>query len=241
MISSSESKIHIFLGGSVGVGKTTTIDNTFSPLFFDHDSTVLVIQEYIDYYPEEGQKELQKYLTNKINAVDFQKYILECYVKQINTPRYESARIIVWERHPYEQLMFLEKDFDAGRCTNKEFHAFLYDMIGTCQRYEIPPLNQSLKFKAMNTEKISAEIIGSIIENLSLNQLLCSKPRSFYFFLYCGSLELQQQRIIHRGRQSECEHYQNIENLKEINERYVQFLFKYFPQRKLNKWGIKLN
>lgn len=97
---------HYFITGSIGVGKSYTIENVMNLL---NNKNITVIKEYIDYDPM-GYNMLKKWHNNEINTYQFQNYILDQFIYQLEN---SNNNIFIWERHPIETIdIFCENSKD---------------------------------------------------------------------------------------------------------------------------------
>ena len=217
-------KQHIFLSGSVGVGKTTAL-KTFNDEYGDCVSCI-VIKEYID-YDEEGEARLEAFTKGNLPLYDFQVYILDMLEQQLNCDDYESARVVVWERHPEEALEIFSTEMDEK---HKEK---LLDRIEMMSRvYEFPLLKDRKKFAKLtfNTLDVSdvfiADVIYDVIKASISVEAVEKVPKVMYIFLYIPNFNIGEhyKRILKRGRVSEIDKFKNMINLASLNMQYLEFI-----------------
>ena len=110
----NDEKIHIFISGSVGVGKTTLI-NAFYEKYKDRVN-IFRMKEYIDFDPN-GYNKYCLWRNNKMSLLDFQLYILSQFDEQVQLPEYQTAKVIIWERHPQEAQLIFSTDMEKRDIT----------------------------------------------------------------------------------------------------------------------------
>ena len=104
---------HIFCSGSIGVGKTTTLEYLKKRLV-GMDS-IYFVKEYIDYDPE-GKQMLERSLDGSITLVDFQLYICDQFYFQLEkfySDIHTDCAFCIWERHPMEALEIFARDLSG--------------------------------------------------------------------------------------------------------------------------------
>ncbi|BFU26186.1 hypothetical protein EHI2019_000519700 [Entamoeba histolytica] len=95
-----------FISGSIGVGKTTTIQALIE--YFNKEN-VGIIEEYIDYSPRIGKMLISDVGNGIERNYTLQKFILQCYEEQLKNNK--NKKVIIIERHPREAIeVFCEID-----------------------------------------------------------------------------------------------------------------------------------
>ena len=223
-MSTQEKKIvHLFISGSIGVGKSTTIEYIKRKL--TGISGIYFMKEYIDYM-QDGEEMLQKSLNKEIEMLDFQKYIVRSFTEQLSKAREKACyctQVIVWERHPLEALEIFarmmsddEKDVLRGL-----IHVMMSD-------FNIPDLkgDEITYLLSFDTRMVTPLHVSECLYNHLLNCIASDIPVHMWVYLHCdvGAIE-QINRIINRGRECEIKEYANTNKLMKINI-YYQSLYK---------------
>ena len=217
-------KQHIFLSGSVGVGKTTAI-KTFDEVYGNFVNCI-VIKEFID-YDTEGEARLAACADGKMTLFDFQLYILDMLEQQLNSDDYDGARLVVWERHPEEAIEIFSTDLSiVERKKLKDRLEMLSDL------YNFPMLKnkkdfQKLTFNSLDvSDMFVADVIYDIIKASFSEEAKSKVPKAMYVFLFIPNYNVaeQYQRIMKRGRTCEIEKYKNLINLANLNLQYLKFI-----------------
>ncbi|EDR29913.1 hypothetical protein EDI_126100 [Entamoeba dispar SAW760] len=220
-------KQHIFLSGSIAVGKTTLMKELHS--FFMNRDEFLFIREYID-YDTDGIKYLERLQRGLMTNYQFQMYVLKCYEDQLNCLEFEGAEIIIWERHPYEALSIFCKN-DQTLSVNERLKIELrLDVL--CEKYKIPKFgDKNIEYYDFDTAVIKTEnIMKFIIGDIVYPMLMGEYDFNVFIFLYCSDLDEQFKRLIDRGRTIEVEVYKHKEDLLMVNNIY----FSFYLTRKIN-------
>ena len=174
---------YIFVSGSIGVGKSTFINEIVKRF---EGQSVAVIHEYIDYDPQGNQK-LNEFLEKLIPPMEFQKYIIKCYLDQIIKNRYSN--VMIFERHPMESLIFAKSSFES----NIEFELLKNYISNFCNRLGIPYQNENQIMDIWHTPDTDYDTIyKNIIKGTGV--ITC--------YLRVG-LDMQFYRIASRGRESD--------------------------------------
>lgn len=217
-------KQHIFLSGSVGVGKTTAI-KTFDEVYGNFVNCI-VIKEYID-YDGEGLARLTACQAGDITLFDFQIYIMDMLEQQLNCDDYDGAKVVIWERHPEEALEIFSCEMDKE--DKKKLKSRL-ELLS--QLYGFPMLSERKGFQKLtfNTLDVSDMFVADVMYDIikaSLSEEARGKvPRAMYVFLYIPNFNLEEhyKRIVKRGRTCEIEKYKNLINLANLNLKYLKFI-----------------
>lgn len=223
---SVEKRIHIFLSGSVGVGKTTALKaflDVYAPLV-----NCIVIQEYID-YDDEGEAKFNQWIDGKLTLLEFQMYILDCFEAQLDSPLYHCAKVCIWERHPQEALEIFAKDLPIIQKMK-----FMERLKKLSEMYEFPLLDTGKRKEfnkiTFNTLDVSDMFIADVLYD-TIRATLCKEaatnlPLGFYIFLYIPNncVDSQYDRIVKRGRVHEIERYKNVHALIDVNNQYQEFM-----------------
>lgn len=217
---------HIFIGGSVGVGKTTTLNGLTMNLC--EKGSIFFIKEYIDFKPTEGKKKLEDFNRGHLPCYEFQQFILECFQEQINSIEYEVASICIWERHPAESLMFMKQSVDSGKTEKQELKLFKNDLKRFFVKNKIPKLDHHLKVFKIDTYLKDEELMMMIIKSSVAKIFLENKDIGYFFLFYCSNEEEQLRRIHNRGREIEKQIYPTVKEINILNKNYYSFLDKIF-------------
>lgn len=220
----SETKRHIFIGGSVGVGKTTTLNNLAINLC--EKGSIFFIKEYIDFKPYEGKTMLEQFNRGKLQCYDFQQFILGCFQEQINSLEYEVASICIWERHPAEALMFMKQSVAAGKTEKRDLELFKKDLKMFFLKNKIPPLDHHLTVFKIDTYLKDEELLMMIVKASVAKIFLENKAIGYFFYLYCSNVSEQTRRIHKRGREIEKQIYPTDKEVSALNKNYYEFLNK---------------
>lgn len=227
-------KLHVFFGGSVGVGKTSVIDALFGT--FDSNA-VWWIREYIDKDLENGVNNLTANLEGRMDDLSFQRYILGCTKLQVFNDYYAKAKVILWERHPMESLLFMGLSVKQGRCSTSDYHIFEEELKKFCKDFKIPPLVKTAaiyKTLPIDTHDMEPHMISFIVKEKICNSLWSMECLPIYVFLYCSNNFDQFERIHKRGRACEVSLYTDVSVVEKLNQQYYDFICERVP--KLLKW-----
>lgn len=216
-------KIHLFISGSVGVGKSTLIEAFYEK--YKDRVNIFRMKEYIDFDPN-GYNKYCQWRNNKISLLDFQLYILDQFEEQTQLPEYQTAKLIVWERHPQEAQLIFSSDL------GKEDSEFLDEQINGFLDYHcIPKLDLSKRMwgYTIDTWNLTTKAAAHIIYEFVLNILVREKndPNLILVFIPKDKIEAQFGRIVKRGREEEIKLYSNIRNLESLNSKYFRFFANY--------------
>lgn len=222
----SEIKRHIFIGGSVGVGKTTALNNLAINL--SEKGSIFFIKEYIDFKPFEGRTKLEQFNRGRLQCYEFQQFILGCFQEQINSLDYAVSSICIWERHPAEALMFMKQSVESGKTEKRDLQLFKKDLKAFFKRNNIPPLDHHLSVFRIDTYLKDEELIMMIIKASVAKIFLENKDIGYFFYLYCSNTEEQTRRIHKRGREIEKQLYPTAKEVGILNKNYYTFLDKIF-------------
>ena len=226
-------KRHVFVGGSIGVGKSSVLSAILDNLTYM--KCVTYIKEYIDFDPL-GTEKLKKHLEGVTDIVTFQRYIMNIYKTQILSLAYQNAQIVIWERHPCEALLFCKKNLNEGKCTQKEYDLIEYEINKMCKEFDIPPLKDlCVTFTPMVYDTLAYDIkfIGKAMVEAILRTANESRTLPIYCFLFCSDSYEQMGRVIARGRQCEIDNYTPA-LLLQLNNEYLEFMEGKIP--KLARW-----
>ena len=217
-------RYHYFITGSVGVGKSSVI-TTFMIKYGMTKIKTCYIREYID-YDSLGAFRLSEWIKGRISLLDFQLYILNCFEKQLNTKEYRHAKFVIWERHPLEALKVFCPNLSAKERIDLE-----NAIRDICYKYEVPPINdhETVRGIKLSTYNLASEMVADMIYIEMIKSVTKRKSRMMFIYLYIPEdlIHEQQKRIMKRGRQMEVERYKDIEQLREVNERYITFINTY--------------
>ena len=225
-----ENKYHYFVSGSVGVGKTSIINNFICK--YGNELSLCVIKEYID-FDCNGYQKLEDWIEGRIKLIEFQTYIVEQFRKQLDTPQYRNSKFVLWERHPEEALRIFATDLiDEDRFTlEKKINEL------ECE-FNIPEINDcgimehSLKIPNYG---ISEKVISKIIYEEMLTNIFNDSWECTFIFIYIPEefIQEQQRRIFNRNRPKEVETYKNLLNLQKLNAKYINFANTYLSGKYL--------
>lgn len=192
----------IFVSGSIGVGKSTFISEIIKRFA---DQNVTIIKEYIDYDPDGNQK-LNNFLERDISPMEFQKYIIQCYLDQIMNNKHSD--IFIFERHPMESLIFAKSSFES----NYEFDLLKNYITNLCSRLRIPYQHENQIIDIRHTSDTDYDAIyKNIIKGTGIITCYLSVD-----------LDIQFYRIAKRSRESDNIYLEeeNLHYLNEINRLY---------------------
>lgn len=192
----------IFVSGSIGVGKSTFINEIIKRFA---DQNVTVIREYID-YDTRGNQMLNNFLERSITPMEFQKYIIQCYLDQLVDNK--NSDIFIFERHPMESLIFAKSSFES----NFEFELLRNYITNLCNRLGIPYQNENQIIDIRHTPDTDYDAIyKNIIKGTGV--ITC------YLNV---ELDMQFYRIAKRSRESDNIYLEeeNLHYLNNINRLY---------------------
>lgn len=198
----NSSKKYIFISGSIGVGKSTFINELIQRF---NNQNIAVIREYIDYDPE-GNKKLNNFLERITPPIEFQKYIIRCYLEQLMKAK--EADILIFERHPMESLIFAKNSFES----KMELYSLANYIQNFCIRMNIPLQHDNQILDIWHDDTINYD---SIFKNI------VSGTGIVTCYLRVN-LETQFYRIAIRGRESDQIYLEeeNMTYLNSINKLY---------------------
>lgn len=212
MTSNSEDKFHVFIDGSVGVGKTTLLLNLVDKF---EGSSIFCIREYIDYkgIPEnEAEERLAAVLRGEASNFDFQKFILGITELQLGCEEYKRASIILWERHPLKSL----EVFAKTTVTHDQYELLFRQCKEMLDNYDVP---DSITYNIIDTSKKSKQLVSDIAYQCIITKMVYN-TKYIALKLRCSNILDQLGRIISRGRACERKQYADISKLKKLNNAY---------------------
>ncbi|EDR24663.1 hypothetical protein, conserved [Entamoeba dispar SAW760] len=203
--------------GSIGVGKTSTIDAFMK--YFETES-VGRIKEYIDYSPIEGKKLLNGVTNGTIRNYTLQKFIIQCYKEQLENNK--NKKLLIFERHPREALkVFCEID---KTLTEKEKEEINEEISKIEKEYEIKYNEEYYFYCDVSTNYLTPEGVAlAILSSLSGSDVIKFDHYVHVIFLRCD-FDLQKKRIIERNRGIISEI--NFDYIKQVNECYESCYIK---------------
>lgn len=192
----------IFVSGSIGVGKSTFINEIIKRFT---DQKVTIIREYID-YDNKGNQMLNNFLERSISPMDFQKYIIQCYLEQLINNK--NSDVFIFERHPMESLIFAKNSFES----NFEFDLLRNYITNFCNRIGIPYQQENQIIDICHTE-------GTDYDSIYKNIVKGTGIMTCYLTV---SLDMQFYRIAKRSRESDNIYLEeeNLHYLNNINRLY---------------------
>lgn len=203
----------IFISGTIGAGKSTTIDK----LLDVYDNKPVLIKEYIDYDPK-GSDKLNDFLMGKIPPFDFQKYVIDCAFKQfidfINDVN-KKSNMVIWERHPLETLIFASQ-----KLTLQELEQLYNYVFNLCQTLGVPLPTECTfvnikKKNQLNNEPTTLERVCDKIFDL--------QKTSMNLLIHLNVEDKEQTKyLLKRGRESDKNYLmeKGMEYLRRINLSY---------------------
>ncbi|EDR26169.1 hypothetical protein, conserved [Entamoeba dispar SAW760] len=224
-------KQHIFISGSISVGKTMLCNLLFE--YLDYYTPIAYIKEYID-YNNDGEFTLKHLHDSLISNFEFQNYVLDCYETQLNSSIYEDADIVIWDRHPIESLEVFCANNNS--LSNEQRQKLKLRIEQLSRRYQIPQLtNKDVSVINIDTSRISTELIEEALVNTFIHPLLLGlSDGSIYVFLFCSDTNTQFKRLTKRNRTPEIELYKSKEDLNDLNNQYALF-YTNLVRKKLNQ------
>lgn len=222
--SMSQEKVvhHIFCSGSIGVGKTTTLDYLKKRLV--GMNSFYFVKEYIDYDPD-GKQMLERSLDGSLSLVDFQLYICDQFYFQLEkfySDIHTDCAFCIWERHPMEALEIFARDL-SGDDKIKVRDA----IIKMLEHFNIPDMNgnEITEIVSFNTVTFTPMQVSDWIYNTMLD-LAASCSGHLWILLRCDLAGVEQyNRIRRRGRECEISEYCGNSKLMKLNT-YYQILYK---------------
>lgn len=195
-----QNKQIIFIGGTIGAGKTTII-NKLKDIYSELNP--VIIKEYID-YDNIGEEKLNLFLNGSLNAFEFQVYIVNCYIEQFKN---NDGLLYIFERHPLESIIFA-----AQKLSFNELKSLYNYIINVCRINEIP-LPKDCKFVTINNNDL----------NFSIESIVNKKDESSKLFIHLKvNQKVQINRLITRNRLSDIGYLmeENMDYLTKINSNY---------------------
>ncbi|EMS15784.1 hypothetical protein KM1_198270 [Entamoeba histolytica HM-3:IMSS] len=216
-------KQHIFISGSLGVGKST-IMKCLSDYLQERDD-VFFIREYID-FSDAGERQLEKLHTGIISNYQFQLYVIHCYEKQLSTVDFEEADVVVWERHPIEALQIFCKGDET--LLDKERLDIKIKLESLCDRFKVPQLfEKNINYISIDTNVIKPEQISYFLISEIIYEMLSGEyENDVFLLLFCSDTTEQLNRIIKRRRPIELKKYRTANDLLLINNNYFELFLK---------------
>ncbi|GAB1219342.1 hypothetical protein ENUP19_0131G0004 [Entamoeba nuttalli] len=212
----------IIISGSIGVGKTTTIQALIE--YFNKEN-VGIIEEYIDYSPRIGKMLISDVGNGIERNYTLQKFILQCYEEQLKNNK--NKKVIIIERHPREAIeVFCEIDKTMTEEEREEIRNKIYLIEKEYQ----------LEYNKFNTYCISTDYTtpNDIARNIFTEWVKREniENESFHVFLYANE-ENQKKRIIKRNRGVISE--MNFYYVNQINTLYKHYLNEHFTSKENNE------
>ncbi len=195
-------KEFLFVGGTIGAGKSTIVQKLITSF---PNKNVQLIKEYID-WDEYGEQRLNAFLSKRMTAFDFQRYVIECYFRQFIEAR---ADMFIFERHPVESIVF------ATRFCSEEEVEKLYDFCwNMCREYGIPMPTDCDFMEVTN----NGDCIDPVIDQIKVRKL----ARKCLFVHVEVDGKVQMTRMMKRGRHSDHEYLmeKGREYLRRVNMNY---------------------
>ncbi|EKE38130.1 hypothetical protein ENUP19_0263G0008 [Entamoeba nuttalli] len=214
---------HIFLSGSVGVGKSTIMKQLVS--WLSYKFRVYQMKEFID-IDTNGMSRLKEFQERIISKYTFHKYIIYWYKQQAKSSDFTSADIVLWERHPIEAHdIFCSGTDDISEMEKEDLNN---EIINFCKDYSIPLAHKGYcEVTMLDTANQTVDELVKTIYTNSLSKIRMDERQfNFTFFLYCSDIDVQYKRITVRGRNSEIQFYKNRENLYCINKKYFDYFIE---------------
>lgn len=202
-------RLNVFIDGSIGVGKTTTVE-LLSKLL--EGSRVYVIKEYIDLDPEIGAKKLEMNLKEELSDYDFQSYIIGCTERQLHSIEFETARIVIWERHPLKGL----EVFGKSKLSPTDYIKLRMKLEGLLEHYGV---ESDPWFTNFDTSSLSPLFVAEAILR-EIGEAFIQDAAYIAIRLKCSNIYEQQKRIMERGRDIEKFVYSDIDKLIKVNDKY---------------------
>ncbi|EMS11830.1 hypothetical protein KM1_216130 [Entamoeba histolytica HM-3:IMSS] len=225
-------KHHLFISGSVATGKTTIFYKLKNKLC--SEDNVYFINEYID-YDSEGEIFLRNLFADRISNFEFQHYIIDCYEKQLKSEEYNSADLIIWERHPFDALtVFCSND---NSLNIEEKYNINQRLTTLCAQYEIPLISdENTSLSSLDTSRISLTTAHEVILNSYIYPTLGGFIEyNLYLFFYCSNEFDQIKRINKRGRISEITKYKRVQDIIPLNTLYSNMYLSVRRKKTRNK------
>ena len=207
----------IFVSGTIGAGKSSLIDKLDSL----YQNQCYIVKEYID-YDEFGDMKLNELIKGCQNAFDFQKYVVDCYIKQfVAADKFfenkSGQKIIICERHPIETLLF-----GSFKLNQKEME-YLHDYIKTmCEKLRIPLPKDCKMIEISNNQYESNCSLDNIADRVMVQK---GKTKNLFCHLTVDD-KVQISRLIKRDRPSDRSYLiePNMEYLRRVNIHYQNML-----------------
>ncbi len=213
----------IIISGSVGVGKTTTI-NDICKLLNIYDINYKIIPEYID-GDINGRNMLDKCINKEISAFEFQKYIINYFDSYLSNLKVNKDDVIIFERLPDESVLCFAYIDKINKVITEEEYNILYNMcVKLDDKYNIPSYFKQLNntyFELCKTE------INNIISSKVLHLLNLNDYTNIIIGLYNDEYECLL-RIKERNRSSEVNNY-SLTTIKQFNNIYNKIFSEIKP------------
>lgn len=215
---------HIFITGSVGVGKTSSITEAVNQCVL-MGINVFYVREYIDFDPY-GINHYDNWTNGRESLISFQKYICKQFREQLKTPEYMTAKLVIWERHPREALLVFSQTglSDDERQELDEMITELEDDFLIPKLVENTPICYQFDMSFATPKLIGSIVVGTFARLISDSSI---HTCFIYLFYNRNSISLQYGNICKRGRLEEINRYSIFKNLIDINNLYANFVATY--------------
>lgn len=214
---------HIFVTGFIGVGKSTLISQ-WKRWFDKRGISCAIVEEYISWEPIRGE-EMLRASYHADSTMDLQLFIIKCYREQLS--HMKNVQYVLWERGPWECLetFFRGSEEDKAKLANH-----LDDLM---REFKIERPIQA--FPPHDITDVDPSNFSSVISFFMTNaKQVFKRGTSVYVFLTAIDHQRQLDNIIKRGRPSELAHYKKVEDLFEINMKYIK-IFRTYGHSKIIK------
>lgn len=222
---------HYFISGSIGVGKTTYINHLYKLM----KGKCTLIKEYID-YDSNGVEMLSKWHLKKITTFQFQNYIIDCFIKQLEN---KTENILIWERHPLETIDIFCRQ---KQCLTKEEKFILLKKLKVMmETYNIPQSIENYRIFYINCfeDNFIKKGYDYIMNYLHFQPKLCLV---IYLGIDVFHFSIQIDNIIKRNRLIEKNTYTTQEGMNalwKLNFTYHQYWSLWI--NKCSKYSTNLN
>lgn len=221
----------VFVGGSIGAGKSTLCRALKARLESTHTAHVFFLAEYVE--TSEGMQMLQRFLTKSIEQYAFQSYILDFYRRRIEAIEADRSAcrgpiVILVERHPMDSiLVFSKRSLQQKQITQAQYTQ-LFEMarsmkgipqfMPTAQHCKVCLLNQKPDYSGI-PEDVYHWVLAAMT---SRNRRGGEKEKVLYVILLFdnspNARNLQRENLTLRDRQGESSY--TDEYLNWINDAY---------------------
>ena len=220
----------LVITGSVGVGKTTTIN------MLKHSLTAKgipyeVVPEYLDGDPN-GARYLNEFLNHEMDAFSFEYYILTFFDSYLNNLEVEDNTLILLERLPDDVVICFANRMNKNKLMTDDN---LYKLFKYCkdinERYGLPTYFKVNVDNSINYSILKSDSTAKVVESI-----LKTKFENNFIVCLFNTNDECLQRIRRRGRAGE-ENY-SMDDVNDFNNHYAKLYSMFISGRTLRYCDI---